>query len=74
MAGNADDCDPRLAGVEAAIAEHRSLYLRAVDAGHDGEAQHHEDRVDTLLDTWRRLRDNTRFAAITGEPVPEGSP
>ena len=48
MAEDPDD-STRPGRVEAAIAQHRDLYLRATWAGHDGEALWHEAAVDELL-------------------------
>lgn len=40
----------RLARIDAAVAEHRSLYLGAVWIGDTAEAKRHSDEVDRLLE------------------------
>lgn len=52
----ADETTQRLARVEHEISKHRSLYLRATWAGHDGEREHHERQVDRLLELHQRIR------------------
>lgn len=59
----ADDLTRRLRAIEDEISQHRALYLRAVWAGHDGEAQHHEAEVDRLIDFWQHLRDGYPLVA-----------
>lgn len=51
----ADTRAERMVRVDAAVACHRSSYLNAVHAGHDGEAQEHEGEVDRLLDLRNRI-------------------
>lgn len=51
-----DETASRLARVEHEISKHRSLYLRATWAGHDGEAEHHERETDRLLELHQRVR------------------
>lgn len=52
----ADTREARIARVDEAIAGHRDLYLKAVFAGHEGEAEHHEWHVDRLLDLRNRVQ------------------
>jgi len=39
--------------IEHDISQHRTLYLAAVDAGHDGESDYHESEIDRLLAEWQ---------------------
>lgn len=44
------------ARIETEISRHRQLYLRAVWAGHSGEAEWHETEVDRLIGEWDAAR------------------
>ena len=44
--------------LEQMIESHRSLYLQALDVGHEMEALWHEDQVDALLDQWNHLAES----------------
>lgn len=52
----ADDQPRSLDDLEQDIAAHRVLYLRAMWAGHEGEAEAHETEVDRLLGEWDDVR------------------
>lgn len=49
----------RLHRIERDIAQHRRLYLEATWAGHQGEADWHETKIDQLLNEWSTVNRGT---------------
>jgi len=70
----ADDTADRLARIEHEISKHRSLYLRATWAGHQGEAEWHETEVDKLLRLWSEVRSQGKTPAPARTGPGRGQP